>query len=80
MSEYENIAEDLLKFQISRNTSKIAKNILIMLENYSFNNGGAISDVNFQRLRKIVLDTCNDSKRELDTLVDKLDINFKFNN
>lgn len=69
-------AKDFLSFQVSRKVTSLYKSFLFILEDLQ-DSGYNISDSVFQRYRKRVLDNGNDSIREIEELLEKLDIDLK---
>lgn len=66
--------KDFIKFQISRQITKLFKSLLVILEDFS-----KIEDnsIDFDAARKKVLDSGNDAIREIDALLDKVEIRLK---
>ena len=69
-------AREFFRFQVNRKLINMAKSFLMMLEDVQAN-GSQISEATFQRLRKRILDECGSAQRELESCIDKLDINLK---
>ena len=69
-------AKDFLSFQVNRKVTSLYKSFLFILEDLQ-DSGYNISDSVFQRHRKRVLDNGNDAIREIEELLEKLDINLK---
>ena len=69
----ENTVKEFLSFQIKRKTTDLTKNFLFILEDLQLD-GYNIPDDKFQRIRKRCLDNLNDSLRDLDGVVSKLNI------
>ncbi len=67
--------DGILKFQISRKTRGMAKSFLVILEELLDDKD--ITEEQFKRARKVVLDCAGESERELDSLIDKLYISLK---
>lgn len=59
--------KELLSFQVKRNVGKVYKVSLNILE--SLNKKGIVNDEDFVKYRKKILDTGNDSIRELEDLI-----------
>ena len=69
-------ASDLLRFQIERKIISLGKNFLEIIEDL-ISDGYIIPVEKHQRLRKKILDGTNDGIRDLNLVIDKLDINLK---
>ncbi len=67
--------ERLLKGQIQRKTTTLAKQFLFFLED--LRDEGAISEEKYQRGRKRVLDYLGECHREIFSAVDQLDVKLK---
>lgn len=65
---------DLLKFQVCRKLTYLAKHTLITLEDL-IDEGYKIPS--YQRIRKKTLDLLSESKQEIEETFDKFDIKFK---
>lgn len=68
-------AKDFLKFQIRRKVTNLYKNFLFILEDSSdsqYNSKEA-----YQRNRKRILDYGNDTIREMEELLDSMDVKLK---
>lgn len=59
--------KELLSFQVKRNVGKVYKVSLNILE--SLNKKGIVNNEDFVKYRKKILDTGNDSIRELEDLI-----------
>ncbi len=79
-------ARTILEFQITRNITNLFKDFLNTIEDLKeeelFNEKmgkfeSVFSEMKCARLRKKILTCGNDSIRELNSLIDKLEINFK---
>ena len=68
--------KEFLQFQINRKVKNLYKNFLFILEDLK-SQGYDISDEDFQRCRKRVLDHGNDAIREIEDCLKDLDIRFK---
>jgi hypothetical protein len=67
--------KDFLQFQVRRKVTNLYKNFLFILEDQkdkSYN-----SEEDYQRNRKRILDYGNDTIREIDEILDSLDIKLK---
>jgi hypothetical protein len=67
--------DGILKFQISRKTRGMAKCFLVILEELL--DSKDINEDQFKKYRKHTLDECGSAERELDSLIDRLDISLK---
>ena len=67
--------DGILKFQISRKTRGMAKCFLVILEELL--DDSIVTEEQFKRFRKKILDETGSSERELDSLIDKLEISLK---
>ena len=68
-------AKDFVKFQARRKIIGLCKNVLFMLEDVR-DEKGVITNEQYQRIRKRVLDYGNDAIRELDENLDQVKIVF----
>ena len=68
-------SRDFLRFQVNRKVTNLYKNFLFMVEDLY--NSGEISEENFQRLRKRILDYGNDTIREIEENLDNFDFKLK---
>ena len=68
-------AKDFLKFQVRRKVPNLYKNFLFILEDS--NHSSYNSEETFNRNRKRVLDYGNDTIREIEEILDSLDIKLK---
>jgi hypothetical protein len=68
-------AKDFLKFQVRRKVTNLYKNFLFILEDSS--NSQYNSQEAYQRNRKRILDYGNDTIREIEEILDSLDIELK---
>ena len=66
-------AKEFVTFQVTRKVTNLYKQFLFLLEDLQ-DQGYDIPDEVFQRMRKRVLDHGNDTIRELEENLDKLDI------
>lgn len=62
---------DFVDYQIQQNITKLFKNTLLEVENLKEKN--AISQEDFESIRKKILDSGNDSIREIQSLLDVFD-------
>ena len=69
-------AKDFVTFQVTRKVTNLYKQFLFLLEDLQ-DQGYDIPDEVFQRMRKRVLDHGNDTIRELEENLDKLDITLR---
>lgn len=76
MAEENGTARDILMFQLSTKLINHTKTCLIVLEDLQAN-GVNISPDQFSHARKRMLDSGGSALRNLETFLDKLDINFK---
>ena len=67
---------NFLSFQMQRKVKNLYKQFLFILEDLDAD-GYHISEEDFQRYRKRVLDQGNDTLRELDEYLDNFDIDLK---
>lgn len=74
--EHENLASDLIRFQVHRQITNLFKNCLDILEDLKENDHD-MSDEAFKRSRKRILDYGNSALREMEVYLDKVKINFK---
>ena len=70
-----NDAKDFLLFSVNRGFTNLAKSFLVLIEDL-ISDGYLIQDDKFQRLRKKVLDQTGDGKRNLEYLIEKMEINY----
>ena len=68
-------AKDFVRFQIRRKVTNLYKNFLFILEDSTSPQHN--SEEAYQRNRKRILDYGNDTIREIDELIDSLDIKLK---
>ena len=68
--------QEYVQFQISRKLTQLDKNFLFILEDLRAQ-GYDITDEDYQRARKRVLDHGNDSIREIEECLKDLDIRLK---
>tara|TARA_B100001245_G_C22699343_1_gene340833 strand:+ start:413 stop:634 length:222 start_codon:yes stop_codon:yes gene_type:complete len=71
----ENKAKEFLRFQNKRKVIGLCKNFLVLLEDVK-DGPNRLTDEQYQKLRKKILDSGNDVIREFDEYTDKLDISF----
>ena len=76
MDKGSNSAKDFVTFQVSRKVTNLYKQFLFLLEDLQ-DQGYDIPDEVFQRMRKRVLDHGNDTIREIEENLDKLDITLR---
>lgn len=69
-------AEGFVEFQIDRNITNLYKSFLIILEDLSDPPYNLPEEVRI-KLRKKILDSGNDTIRELNVLISKFDLKFK---
>ena len=69
-------AKDFVTFQVSRKVTNLYKQFLFLLEDLN-EQGYDIPDEVYQRMRKRVLDHGNDTIREIEENLDKLDITLR---
>jgi len=69
-------AKEFVTFQVTRKVTNLYKQFLFLLEDLQ-DQGYDIPDEVFQRMRKRVLDHGNDTIRELEENLDKLDITLR---
>ena len=74
--ELEGKLQEYVSFQLSRKVTHLYKNFLFILEDLK-SKGYDISDEDFQRCRKRVLDHGNDAIREIEDCLKDLDIRLK---
>jgi len=70
-----NKAKDFIKFQNRRKIIGLCKNFLCTIEDIQ-SEKGVITDEQYQRVRKRVLDHGNDAIRELEEALESVRINF----
>jgi len=68
-------AKEFVRFQIRRKVTNLYKNFLFILEDST--NPQYNSEEAYQRNRKRILDYGNDTIREIDELIDSLDVKLK---
>lgn len=73
MDERQNVASDLLKFQVNRCLTNQAKSFLVILEDLL----EETMSFNYNKKRKVVLDNLNNNIREIEQLLEKLDVRLK---
>ena len=71
-----NSAKEFVTFQITRKVTNLYKQFLFLLEDLQ-DQGYDIPDEVYQRMRKRILDHGNDTIRELEENLDKLDITLR---
>jgi hypothetical protein len=76
MDKGSNSAKDFVTFQVSRKVTNLYKQFLFLLEDLN-EQGYDIPDEVYQRMRKRVLDHGNDTIREIEENLDKLDITLR---
>ena len=76
MDKGSNSAKDFVTFQVSRKVTNLYKQFLFLLEDLQ-EQGYDIPDEVYQRMRKRVLDHGNDTIREIEENLDKLDITLR---
>lgn len=76
MEERDEKFRQFLSFQVNRKVKNLYKNFLFILEDINAD-GYNISEEDFQRYRKRVLDQGNDTVRELEEYLDSFDIKLK---
>lgn len=64
---------DYLEFQIERNNSRLARNLLNLIEDLDY-----LDDQDVQRIRKRILDTINDGKRDVLCELENFEITLNF--
>ena len=69
-------AKDFVTFQVTRKVTNLYKQFLFLLEDLQ-DQGYDIPDEVYQRMRKRILDHGNDTIRELEENLDKLDITLR---
>mgnify|MGYP000211536404 FL=1 len=69
-------AKEFVTFQVTRKVTNLYKQFLFLLEDLQ-DQGYDIPDEVYQRMRKRVLDHGNDTIRELEENLDKLDITLR---
>jgi len=72
----ESPASDFIRFQVNRQIITLFKNCLIILEDLKLDHPD-ISDEDFKRSRKKILDYGNSTLREMEAYLDKVEITFK---
>jgi hypothetical protein len=76
MDELEEKLQEYVSFQLTRKVTHLYKNFLFILEDLK-SQGYDISDEDFQRCRKRILDHGNDTVREIEDCLKDLDIRLK---
>ena len=76
MDKGSNSAKDFVTFQVTRKVTNLYKQFLFLLEDLQ-EQGYDIPDEVYQRMRKRVLDHGNDTIREIEENLDKLDITLR---
>ena len=76
MEERDEKFRQFLSFQVNRKVKNLYKNFLFILEDIN-TDGYNISEEDFQRYRKLILDQGNDTVRELEEYLDSFDIKLK---
>ena len=76
MDKGSNSAKDFVTFQVSRKVTNLYKQFLFLLEDLN-EQGYDIPDEVYQRMRKRVLDHGNDTIREIEENLEKLDITLR---
>ena len=66
----DNKKKDFIKFQNRRKTINLCKMFLVLVEDVKDNDNNSISEDQYQKLRKRVLDYGNDSIREFEESID----------
>jgi|TARA_R110000824_G_scaffold21428_1_gene79837 hypothetical protein len=74
--ELEEKLQEYVSFQLTRKVTHLYKNFLFILEDLK-SQGYDISDEDFQRCRKRILDHGNDTVREIEDCLKDLDIRLK---
>ncbi len=74
--DLEDKLQEYISFQLSRKVTHLYKNFLFILEDLKAQ-GYDISDEDYQRARKRVLDHGNDTIREIEECLKELDIRLK---
>ncbi len=69
-------AKDFLLFNVNRGFTNLAKNFLVILEDLVAE-GYVLGDDKFHRLRKRTLDDAGNQKRNLEYLIEKMEVNYK---
>jgi hypothetical protein len=69
-------AKDFVTFQVTRKVTNLYKQFLFLLEDLQ-DQGYDIPDEVYQRMRKRILDHGNDTIREIEENLDKLDITLR---
>ena len=75
-NELEEKLQEYVSFQLTRKVTHLYKNFLFILEDLK-SQGYDISDEDFQRCRKRILDHGNDTVREIEDCLKDLDIRLK---
>ena len=68
-------ASDFIKFHHRRKTINLCKSFLFLLEDVK-DKGKALDDIQYQKVRKRVLDLGNDAVREFEESMDGFNVNF----
>jgi hypothetical protein len=76
MDKGSNSAKDFVTFQVTRKVTNLYKQFLFLLEDLQ-EQGYDIPDEVYQRMRKRILDHGNDTIREIEENLDKLDITLR---
>ena len=76
MDKGRNSAKDFVTFQVTRKVTNLYKQFLFLLEDLQ-EQGYDIPDEVYQRMRKRILDHGNDTIREIEENLDKLDITLR---
>jgi hypothetical protein len=69
--EQDDKVKDFVKFQIRRNITNLFKSFFIVLDDLN------ITDEQYQKYRKRILDDANNKIREIEEIFDNLDVAFK---
>jgi len=75
-AEMDNSPRGILEFQINRKIINLAKNFLCQIEDL-ISDGWIIPEDRYKRIRKRTLDDCNNSYREIQSSLEKFDIDLK---
>jgi hypothetical protein len=76
MDKGSNSAKDFVTFQVTRKVTNLYKQFLFLLEDLQ-EQGYDIPDEVYQRMRKRILDHGNDTIREIEENLDKLNITLR---
>ena len=71
--ENDDKVKDFVRFQIRRNITNLFKSFLLLLED------AGVSDEDYQKARKRILDDANNKIREIDETFETLNVSFKYN-